>query len=40
MGKGQVQVCVSRLEAVKLAQLEHEQGGHWHCDVIKLALAD
>ena len=32
--------CVSRVEAVQLAQLEHEQGGHWHRDAIKLALAD
>jgi len=32
--------CVSRTEAVELAQLEHEQGGHWHQDAIKLALTD
>ena len=32
--------CVSRVEAVELAWLEHEQGGHWHRDAIKLALAD
>jgi len=32
--------CVSKAEAVELAQLEHEQGGHWHWDAIKLSLAD
>ena len=32
--------CVSRVEAVEWAWLEHEQGGHWHRDAIKLALAD
>jgi len=32
--------CVSRVEAVELAWLEHEQGGHWHRDVIKLTLMD
>ena len=32
--------CVSKAEAVELAWLEHEQGGHWHWDAIKLSLAD
>ena len=32
--------CVSRAEAVELAKLEHEQGGHWHRDAMKLALLD
>lgn len=32
--------CVSRAEAVELARLEHEQGGHWHHDAIKLTLMD
>ena len=32
--------CVSRVEVVKLAQQEHEQGGHWHWDAVKLALLD
>ncbi|KIK00723.1 hypothetical protein K443DRAFT_122711 [Laccaria amethystina LaAM-08-1] len=32
--------CVSREEAVELANLEHEQSGHWHRDVMKLALLD
>jgi len=31
---------MSRVEAVELAWLEHEQGGHWHHDTIKLALMD
>ena len=30
--------CVSRAEAVELARAEHEQGGHWHHDAIKMAL--
>ena len=32
--------CVLRAEAVELAKLEHEQGGHWHRDAMKLALLD
>jgi len=32
--------CVSRAEAIKLAKVEHEQGGHWHRDAMKLALLD
>jgi hypothetical protein len=32
--------CVSRAEAVELAKLEHEQSGHWHRNVMKLALLD
>jgi len=32
--------CVSRAEAITLAKLKHEQGGHWHCDVMKMALLD
>ena len=32
--------CVSRVEAVELAKQEHEQGGHWHRDAIKMALMD
>jgi len=32
--------CMSRMEAVELARLEHEQGGHWHWDAIKLTLTD
>ena len=32
--------CVSRAEVVELVWLEHEQGGHWHRNTIKLALAD
>ena len=34
------QECISRAEAVELARAEHEQGGHWHCDTIKMALLD
>ena len=32
--------CVTRVEAVELARKEHEDGGHWHRDSIKLALMD
>ncbi|KIJ93684.1 hypothetical protein K443DRAFT_59601, partial [Laccaria amethystina LaAM-08-1] len=32
--------CVSKVEAVELARAEHEQGGHWHRDAIKMALLD
>jgi hypothetical protein len=34
------QECVTRKEAVDLARQEHEGGGHWHQDSIKLALLD
>ncbi|KAI0336937.1 hypothetical protein BDW22DRAFT_1296672, partial [Trametopsis cervina] len=32
--------CVTRAEAAELARLEHEHGGHWGRDAIKLALLD
>lgn len=32
--------CVTRSEARELARVEHEEGGHWHRDAIKLALMD
>jgi hypothetical protein len=32
--------CVTKREAVELAKKEHENGGHWHRDSIKLALMD
>src|SRR6266567_2041943 len=32
--------CVTQEEAAKLARKEHEQGGHWHRDGIKIALLD
>lgn len=32
--------CMSRAEAVKLAQQKHEQEGHWHRNAVKLALLD
>ena len=32
--------CVTKAEAVELARKEHENGGHWHRDSIKLALLD
>ncbi|TFK18537.1 hypothetical protein FA15DRAFT_556077, partial [Coprinopsis marcescibilis] len=32
--------CVTREEAVEMAKSEHEQGGHWHRDGIKIALLD
>ena len=32
--------CVSKVEAVELAKIKHEQGGHWHRDTMKLALLD
>src|ERR1700678_1349937 len=32
--------CVSRKEAVELASLEHENGGHFHRNLIKIALLD
>ena len=34
------QECVLREEAVELAKFEHEQGRHWHCDIMRLALLD
>ena len=30
--------CVTQKEAVELAQLEHEAGGHFHFDMIKIVL--
>ncbi|KAJ3507688.1 hypothetical protein NMY22_g16851 [Coprinellus aureogranulatus] len=32
--------CVTKAEAVELARQEHENGGHWHRDGIKIALLD
>ncbi|EDR00268.1 uncharacterized protein LACBIDRAFT_314463 [Laccaria bicolor S238N-H82] len=32
--------CISKVEAVEQAKREHEQGGHWHRDSVKLALLD
>ena len=32
--------CISRAEAVELEKQEHEQGGHWHHDTVKMALLD
>ena len=32
--------CISKVEVVELARVEHEQGGHWHHDTIKMALLD
>ena len=32
--------CVTQEEAVELARKEHEQGGHWHRDGIKITLTD
>ena len=32
--------CVTKEEAVELARIEHEKGGHFHCDLIKIALLD
>jgi hypothetical protein len=32
--------CVTQEEATELAKKEHEQGGHWHRDGIKIALSD
>jgi hypothetical protein len=34
------QECVTQEEAVHLAKEEHEKGGHWHRDSIKIALLD
>ena len=30
--------CVTKEEAVELARTEHEKGGHFHHDLIKIAL--
>ena len=32
--------CVTQKEAMELAQQEHETGGHFHCDLIKMMLLD
>ena len=32
--------CVTQTEAVELAHLEHEMGGHFHHNLIKIALLD
>lgn len=32
--------CVTQEEAVQLAREEHEKGGHWHRDNVKIALLD
>ena len=32
--------CVTKEEAVELARVEHEKGGHFHRDLIKMALLD
>jgi hypothetical protein len=32
--------CVTKEEAVELARIEHEKGGHFHRDLIKMALLD
>ena len=32
--------CITRKEAFELAKTEHEEGGHWHRDGIKMALLD
>ena len=32
--------CVTKEEAVELAKIEHEKGGHFHRDLIKIALLD
>jgi hypothetical protein len=34
------QECVTQEEATQLAREEHEKGGHWHRDSIKIALLD
>ena len=34
------QECVTQEEATQLAKEEHEKGGHWHRDNIKIALLD
>ena len=32
--------CITQEEATELAKKEHEQGGHWHGNGIKIALSD
>lgn len=32
--------CASQEEAINLARQEHESGGHFHHDLIKIALLD
>jgi hypothetical protein len=32
--------CVTKEEAMELARVEHEKGGHFHRDLIKIALLD
>jgi hypothetical protein len=32
--------CVTKEEAVELARIEHKKGGHFHRDLIKIALLD
>jgi hypothetical protein len=32
--------CITQEEAVELVRKEHEQGGHWHRDGIKIVLTD
>ena len=32
--------CVTKEEAVELARIEHEKGGHFHRDLVKIALLD
>ena len=32
--------CVTKEEAMELARREHEKGGHFHCDLITMALLD
>lgn len=34
------QECVTQEEATQLAKEEHERGGHWHWDSIKISLLD
>ncbi|TEB28851.1 hypothetical protein FA13DRAFT_1632806, partial [Coprinellus micaceus] len=38
-GRSRVE-CVTREEAVKLAEVEHKRGGHWGRDAVKIALMD
>ena len=32
--------CITQKEAMELAWQEHETGGHFHCDLIKMTLLD
>jgi hypothetical protein len=32
--------CVTQAEAIELARAEHDRGGHWHCNTIKINLTD